>query len=195
MRKIPWFIQLILVFVIAFVGARLVMTQVLSKDTVLGISMEPTLKDNDRLISIRHKHVARNDIVVIDAPDRTDNTLYIKRVIGMPGDSVFVKDGRLYINGKVQAQPYLKTKFMRNEIKTWGEETGEDTTGVHFTGDFNIATDRATQRSRVPAGEYFVMGDNRFYSHDGRAFGFVKAASVKSVVVLRYWPFSKVQIY
>lgn len=194
MKKIPWFVQLLLIMVVAFAGARLLMTQVLSNDTVSGDSMQPTLNDKDRLISIRHHSIKRNDIVVLDAPD-VAGELYIKRVIGMPGDTVAVKSEKLYVNGKLTPQPYLKASFMRNEITAWGKAYNKDTTGVQFTPDFNLKTNKATQSSRVPKGEYFVMGDNRFVSHDGRAFGFIKRASIQSVVVWRYWPLNQTKTY
>lgn len=194
MKKHAWWIELFLIAVIAFAGSRLLMTQVLAKDAVQGDSMRPTLQDKDGIIALRHKSVSRNDIVVLDAPDRKHEQ-YVKRVIGMPGDEVKVVNEQLYINGQKQAQPYLKTSFMRNEIKAWGQATGKDTTGMHFTDDFDIATDKATRSQTVPAGEYFVMGDNRFISHDGRAFGFVTAAQIESVVVWRYWPIKQMRTF
>ncbi|WP_125709169.1 signal peptidase I [Lacticaseibacillus porcinae] len=194
MKKIPWFVQLLLIMVVAFAGARLLMTQVLSNDTVSGDSMQPTLNDKNRLISVRHHSIKRNDIVVLDAPD-VAGELYIKRVIGMPGDTVAVKNEKLYVNGKYTPQPYLKSSFMASEITAWGKAYSKDTTGVQFTPDFNLKTNKATHSARVPKGEYFVMGDNRFVSHDGRAFGFIKKSSIQSVVVWRYWPLNQMKTY
>ncbi len=194
MKKIPWFAQLLLIMVVAFAGARLLMTQVLSNDTVSGDSMQPTLNDKNRLISLRHHSIKRNDIVVLEAPD-VAGELYIKRVIGMPGDSVAVKNEKLYINGKLTPQPYLKSSFMAKEIMDWGKAYNKNTTGVQFTSDFDLKTNKATQSQRVPKGEYFVMGDNRFVSHDGRAFGFIKKSSIQSVVVWRYWPLTQMKTY
>lgn len=113
MKRIAWLVQLLLIALIAFAGSCFLMTEVLSKDTVSGDSMQPTLEDQDRLISLRHQKIAHNAIVVLDAPDRKGGLLYIKRIIGMPGDTVRVENERLYINGKLQSQPYLKTSFMR----------------------------------------------------------------------------------
>lgn len=195
MKKISWLVQLLLIALIAFAGSCFLMTEVLSKDTVSGDSMQPTLEDNDRLISLRHQKIAHNEIVVLDAPDRKGGLLYIKRIIGMPGDTVRVENERLYINGKLQSQPYLKTRFMRAEIKAWGKSTGKNITGMHFTDDFDIATNKATMSQKVPQNEYFVMGDNRFVSHDGRAFGFIKASAIRSVVLWRYWPLVRMKIF
>lgn len=188
-----------LLFGLAFVFlAALILGQtILSKDIVSGTSMAPTLKDGDRLYSLRHKPVHRSDIVVIEAPDRPDapGTLYIKRVIGMPGDTITVANDQLYINGKKQAEPYLNSAFMQQAIKQFAIEQNVPLAQAHFTSNFSLATLPETHRARVPAGHYFVMGDNRLVSHDGRAFGFIAKSKVQSVVVWRYWPLSKMTIY
>lgn len=151
-------IHFVLLMLSVFIGVQLLTSFVISKDIVHGISMEPTLKQNDRLLSLRHHAINRNDIVVLEAPD-AKNQLYIKRVIGLPGDSVQVVNDRLYLNGHYQPESYLDKTF--------------------------------DQRATVPAGEYFVMGDNRIRSHDGRVFGFIKKDTIQSVVVWRYWPLNR----
>ena len=187
-------IELIVLFLVVILGTQLLMHYVLSKDIVQGTSMQPTLENGDRLYSVRNKAVHRNNIVVIDAPDKPGQ-LYIKRVIGMPGDTVAVKSGKLYINGKVQTQPYLKSSFMQKELNAYAAQQGVAAGSLQFTPDFNIATLAATQSKTVPQGEYFVMGDNRLVSHDGRDFGFIAKDKVQSVVVWRYWPINKMKIY
>ncbi len=189
-----WLIEFVVLVVVVVLGTQLLIKYVISKDIVQGTSMQPTLQDGDRLYSLRHKTVKRNDIVVIDAPD-APGELYIKRVIAMPGDTVSVKNETLYVNGKVQKQPYLNQKFMKQEIAAWAKAQGVIASSVKFTQDFNIQTLAATKRATVPANSYFVMGDNRLVSHDGRAFGFIKKNKVQSVVVWRYWPLNKMTIY
>lgn len=193
-------LELVVLFAAVFIITQLLMTYVISKDEVQGASMEPGLQQDDRLISLRHKQIKRNDIVVVYAPDATDSKtgkpeLYIKRVIGMPGDTVQSKNDHLYINGKLVKQPYLNKKFMQKEIKTIAQQEGLDASKVKFTYDFTLKTLKSTHRSTVPKGEYFVMGDNRIISHDGRAFGFLKRSQIQSVVVMRYWPLSKFKFY
>lgn len=124
-----------------------------------------------------------------------NHELYIKRVIGVAGDSVSVKNEQLYVNGKKVKQDYLSEKFSRSEIKDYADKYGMDANSIQFTGDFNIATLPSTNRSTVPKNSYFVMGDNRFVSHDGRAFGFLKKDNIQSVVALRYWPINKFKFY
>ncbi len=195
MKRIPWFLKLLLILAVAFTAARLLMTQVIGNNQVSGDSMQPTLQSNDRLLSRRHASIAHNQIVVIKAPDAPAGTLYIKRVIGLPGDTVRVKNERLYLNGKLQKQPYLKTSFMRQEIQAWATLHHKEGTNIQFTQDFDLKSNRATHSTRVPAGKYFVMGDNRFVSHDGRAFGFISRAQIDSVVIWRYWPLTKMHTY
>ncbi|MCX2455868.1 signal peptidase I [Lacticaseibacillus nasuensis] len=179
-------IEVVVLFAAVIIGVQLLMHFVISKDVVQGTSMQPTLEDGDRLYSARHHSIDRNDIVVIDAPDKPGE-LYIKRVIGMPGDTVAVKHEKLYINGKQTKEPYLKSKFMAQEM------TAQNST--YFTYDFSLQTLQSTHRATVPKGAYFVMGDNRLVSHDGRDFGFIAKNKIQSVVVWRYWPLNKMKIY
>ncbi|WP_225049220.1 signal peptidase I [Lacticaseibacillus kribbianus] len=187
-------IEFVVLIVVVVLATQALTRFVVSKDIVQGISMQPTLEDGDRLYSLRHKAVSRNDIVVIDAPD-SPGDLYIKRVIGMPGDTVQVKNEKLYVNGKLQKQPYLKKAFMTAEIKSESAKANRDPATVPFTYNFSLKTLTSTGRSTVPKNSYFVMGDNRLVSHDGRDFGFVTKAHVQSVVVWRYWPLNKMTIY
>ncbi|QVI34973.1 signal peptidase I [Lacticaseibacillus chiayiensis] len=187
-------LEFLLLFVVVFFASQLLMRYVLSKDVVQGTSMQPTLENNERLYSVRIKKPKRNDIVVIHAPDRP-KALYIKRVIGMPGDTVSSKNDKLYINGKVMSEPYLNHKFERDEINRWASQQGLDPSSIKFTNDFNIKTLSSTRSAKVPAGKYFVMGDNRLVSHDSRDFGFVDKSKIQSVVVWRYWPLNRMKIF
>ena len=220
-------VELVALFVVVFAATAGLMTFVLSKDQVSGPSMEPGLMDKDRLFSLRHKQIKRNEIVVLYAPDKVsdkflqqngatdadisqhngklyfngkvvplkDHELYIKRVIGMPGDTVSSKNDKLYVNGKQQAEPYLKKSFINKELQQYATIYGQNVSDMKFTNDFDLKTQASTHRSTVPKGSYFVMGDNRYVSHDGRAFGFIKKQNIQSVVVLRYWPLNKFKIY
>lgn len=189
-----WIIQTLILVAIVFFGATLLNRYVLSKDIVQGTSMQPTLQDGDRLYALRQKNVKRNDIVVLQAPD-SPKELYIKRVIGMPGDTVAVKNEKLYINGEEQNQPYLDTDFMKSEIAEYAKRQGVAEGSIQFTRDFSIDTLASTKSAKVPDGEYFVMGDNRLVSHDGRDFGFIKKSSIEAVVVWRYWPLNKMKFF
>ena len=114
----------------------------LSNETVSGPSMQPTFENNDRLIAVRHFNPKRNDIVILKAPDQK-GALYIKRIIGMPGDMVTSKNDKLYINGKQIAEPYLNNKYEKQAHRL----------GQLYTNNFTL-------KERVPKNEYFVMGDH-----------------------------------
>ncbi len=130
--------------------------------TVDGESMEPSLYGDQRLIielvSYRFEQPARGDIVVLNVPDRESVPL-IKRVIGLPGDVVEIRDGQVLINGAPLAEPYLS------------ESTPGD-----------------MQPRLVPEEHLFVMGDNRDASNDSRFFGMVPYAQIIGRAWLRYWP-------
>lgn len=90
----------VIILVLIFMGIYYsLFTFVFSNDTVSGPSMQPNFESNDRVITVRHSDIHRGDIVVIKAPDQP-NALYIKRVIGMPGDTISFKNDQLYINEK-----------------------------------------------------------------------------------------------
>ncbi len=146
---------------------------VLSNETVSGPSMQPTFENNDRIIAVRHFKLKRNDIVILKAPDEK-NALYIKRVIGLPGDMVTSKNDKLYVNGKQVPEPYLNNKYKK--------EANED--GELYTENFTL-------KRRVPKDCYFVMGDHRDVSKDSRYFGFVKRSAIVGEVKWRYWPLNQ----
>ncbi len=112
----------------------------------------------------------RGDVVVFNPPPSwtSDQTPFIKRVIGLPGDTVEVRDdGLVYINGTPLQEPY----------------TFANDRGIH-----QPTTSSGQQRWIVPAGELFVMGDHRQSSADSRVFGPINISAVIGRAFLRYWP-------
>ena len=95
---------------------------------------------------------------------------YIKRIIGIPGDRVMVKDGKVYLNGSELSQPFLSDGVVTREEDYMKE-------GVELT---------------VPAGEYLCFGDNREHSRDGRAFGPIKKELIVGKALFKYWPISSI---
>lgn len=140
----------------------------LANEVVSGPSMQPTFEDGDRLIAVRRFTPKRNDVVIIKAP-----TMYIKRMIGLPGDTVQSKNDVLYINGKKVTQPYLNNKYQK----------ADHLAGVTYTNNFKV---------KLKKNQYWVMGDHRDVSNDSRRFGPVYRSSILSKVVLRYWPFTQI---
>ena len=131
---------------------------------VYGQSMEPNLSERQRLIidkfSYRFRVPHRNDIVVIDLPDMDE--MLVKRIIGMPGETVEVQRGVVYVNGVALPEP--------------------------FPHDLGFQSMPATVVGPL---SYFVMGDNRDNSNDSRAFGSVKREYIVGRVWLRYWPLDR----
>ena len=143
---------------------------VLQRTLVDGHSMEETLQDEDQLIidklSYKIREPKRFDIVVF--PYKYDeDTYYIKRIIGLPGERVLIKGNTIYINGEPLAENYGK------------EAMDEDTAGIAAT-ELLLAED-----------EYFVLGDNRNNSADSRSedVGPIKKEEIVGKAVLRIWPF------
>ncbi len=141
---------------------------------VKGASMEPSFYDHEYLvineISYRFSEPRRGDVIVFRYP-RNPQEYFIKRVIGLPGEKVQIKDGDVYVynvdspQGVVIEEPYLS-----EGTKTYG-----------------LSKDAVSLNDN----EYFVLGDNRNSSKDSRSFGSVDRSFVIGRVLLRGWPFSR----
>jgi signal peptidase I len=131
---------------------------------VEGTSMAPQLHDQDRLFinkfAYNFEKVERDDVVVFYYPRDTQKS-YIKRVIGLPGDTVRIADGRVFVNGTAIAEPYVPERYQ--DVRSMDE-------------------------FRVPAGAYFVMGDHRSISSDSRDFGPVARKLIYGKAAFVYWP-------
>ena len=129
---------------------------------VEGSSMNPTLTDSGRYWLNRFSYVIseprQNDIVALKDP--RDNTLEVKRIIAMPGQSVYLKDGRVYVNGKLLSEPYLPAK-----TPTYAYEKN------------------ASEFICIGNDKFFVMGDNRNNSTDSRTFGAVPRQNIIGKVI------------
>jgi signal peptidase I len=136
---------------------------------ISGQSMMPNFQDAEYLLTEKVTYYARNpnrgDVVVFMPPISTTDE-FIKRVIGLPGEQVMVKDGHVYINDRELAEPYLKD----NVITSGGPFLPE---GQEFT---------------VPTGDYFVMGDNRQNSSDSRYWGPITKKVMTGRAWVAYWP-------
>ena len=142
--------------------------------TVSGASMYPTLHNGDRMVLSKVGDVHRFDVVILKAPD--ENVEYIKRVIGMPGDTVEMKSGVLYINGKKVDQPFINTEALAKQTV--------------FIDDFTLES--LTGEAKVPEGKYFVLGDNRGVSKDSRMIGFIDRSAIEGKAVFTIWPFGRI---
>lgn len=143
---------------------------------VTGISMYPTLNPNDRVVMSTVSSIDRFDIVVFT--DSMNKTV-VKRVIGLPGDSVRYEQDKLYINNKVVKEPFLNRSEISDEPGLW-------------TSNFTMINDNANE---VPDGHYFVMGDNRRYSYDSRFYGSISSEEVLGEIIMMYYPSEKIKFY
>ena len=172
-----WIKALVIAFVIAVLIRYILFTPIV----VDGDSMMPTLEDGDRMIvnKIGYKlgEPDRFDIVVFHAPEGKD---YIKRVIGLPGDTIEYKDDQLYINGKAYDEPYL-------------DEYKSQITEGTLTQDFTLQEIDPTIEV-IPEGYVFVMGDNRRYSKDSRHIGIVSEDKIIGNTSVIFWPISEMKI-
>jgi signal peptidase I len=139
-------------------------------------SMLPTLKINDRLIiekiSYRFANPLRGDIVVFNPTAQLEREkfkdAFIKRVIGIPGDRIEVKGGKVYINNKLLSEKYLDE-------------------APHY----NWSSTELTPDGVVPEGQYLVLGDNRNNSYDSHYWGFVPKDKIIGKAVVRFWPIDR----
>jgi signal peptidase I len=169
-------LQWIEVIVIAVVIALLVRGFLFEPVEVIGQSMQDTLFTNQRLITYKLGYnfapPKRGDIIVLEFKEGVLNKLlplpdpneidYIKRVIGLPGDELDLRDGAVYLNGVKLDEPYAKGITLKQSL------------------DFPL---------KVPEKSVFVMGDNRQNSSDSRQIGFIAYSRIKGKAVFRIWPF------
>ncbi|MHC5251725.1 type I signal peptidase SipX [Listeria kieliensis] len=158
------------VILIALVVAFAIRYFLISPVTVYGDSMDPTLHDGEHLFINKLSTPKRFDIIVFPAPDEK-GAEYIKRVIGLPGDTVEYKKDVLYINGKKYDEPYLD-----------GEK--EKIANGYLTNNFKLEDLPAVKNAKVvPKNHLFVLGDNRRISKDSRYIGFISEDDVIGKVI------------
>ena len=146
-----------------------------------GPSMQPNLQNNERVVCLKQAKIHRGSVVVFDAngvdPQVSVKTEYVKRVIGLPGDTVEAKNGNLYVNGKKVDQSYI-SKSERS--------SGTGTCTLHSISQENSWV-LHNGAYKVPKGEYFVLGDHRSVSNDSRYWGFLPKSKIVGVVKVGFW--------
>jgi signal peptidase I len=137
---------------------------------VEGTSMMPGLTDQERIFINKYTYklgagsIAREDLVVFHYPYDPSQS-YIKRIIALPGDSVQIKDGTVYVNGHELPEPYVPSEY-RDHV--------------------------SMAKEAVPPSKYFVLGDHRSSSNDSRVWGFVDRTEIYGKAVFVYWPPAKI---
>jgi len=175
-RPLGCLFEVVETLVLTLVIFLIIQTFVAQPYQVQQQSMENTLQPGEYVLvdklTPRFDDYSRGDVVVFSPPsgyDQGNNTPFIKRVIGLPGDSIEVRDGAVYVNGKAVAETYT------------------------FPGSApNQPTEAQPDRSQWTIGsdELFVLGDHRQASSDSRVFGPIKRDTVIGRAWLRYWPFN-----
>lgn len=160
--------------VVALVISVVLYLFIMTPHEVIGSSMYPTYKDGEYLMAnkvvYKLSEPKRGDVIIFKYSDTQD---FIKRIIGLPGEQVMLKDGQIYING------------------TLLDESGYLDSSVYSNGgDYLHEGETIT----VPDGEYFVCGDNRQHSSDSRTFGPIAKSEIKGKSWIVYYPFSNFRI-
>ena len=156
----------IITIAIAIILALLIITYICEPVMVKQTSMYPTLNDSDKVLASKISYLAGEpkfqDIAVVKIDENND---YVKRVIGMPGDTVEIRNSKVYVNGEQIDEPYISDDLVYD--------------------DYPLI--------KVPEGKYFVMGDNRPNSEDSRSdrIGLISRDQFKAKIVYRLLPFSK----
>jgi len=146
---------------------------VLQPYRVYMTSMVPTLEPGDVVIGLKSAIVGddikRGDIVIVGGAF-SNGELYVKRVIGLPGETISINDGEVYINGKKLKEPWLPS-------------------------DGGFSSSGELSEVKLEENQYFVLGDNRFASRDSRSFGPVTKQDIKAKVVLRIFPLDRIRSF
>ncbi|MCP2518878.1 signal peptidase I [Candidatus Aminicenantes bacterium AC-335-K20] len=170
-NEIKWLRELklfLLSLLLSIVFLFLMVSTIAQAYRVEGKSMQPSLQDNERIIVskivYKIKKIERFDIVIFKYPLKP-NKFFIKRVIGLPGEKISIKNGNVFINGLKLDEPYLKKDFKSHE---------------------NLPL------ILIPKDHYFVLGDHRNWSNDSRAGWLVPQKNIVGKVIFRYWPFNRI---
>lgn len=149
---------------ISVAASFLIITFIYQPVRVEGTSMQPELRDQDRLFinkfAYHFENISRDDVVVFHYP-RDPSKSYIKRVIALPGDTIRIDEGRVYVNGKRIAEPYVPLRY--RDVRSMAKRV-------------------------IPPNDYFVMGDHRSISSDSRDFGPVERNLIYGKASFVYWP-------
>lgn len=158
-RRVRLVVELILLLILMG-GMLALVSDKIRFERVISPSMEPTLMVGDTIMTDANAPCKRYDIVCFKDPDKTSSDVLVKRVMGLPGDTIVIQDGILTINGKEE----YSTVIQDNKL-VW-----------------------PNARVRVPTDRLFVMGDNRNNSEDSRVFGPVPREYITGVATLIVWP-------
>ena len=179
---IIWFMMIwddikdtIITVVVTFLVVFAVSNFLIKPVSVGGNSMYPTIHDGSlgfsNIVSARVGHIDRFDIVIISPNGREEQI--IKRVIGLPGETIEYYNDVLYVNGVAYEEDFLDQQHVSSELARTGR--------AHFTEDFSYV---------LGENEYFCMGDNRIISADSRVYGPFSLEEIEADGLFVFWPFA-----
>lgn len=175
-REVTEFIKDFFGYIVLFLVIVFLFTFVVAFHPIAGNSMVPNLDEGSIvLVSKFHPHlikVKREQIVIV----KTEHKSYIKRVIGLPGEKVEVKDNKLYINEKEYKEEYIPSDIVTDDFSF------ED-----------ICDAKECPNGKIPKDKYLVLGDNREDSTDSRNFGLISKDEIKGVAIFKIWPINDVK--
>jgi len=150
---------------VAFALALTLKTYVAEAYEIKGRSMEPSFRNGERVVVLKaFFDVGRTDVIVFSSVQDPRKDL-IKRVIGLPGETVEIRDGGVFVNGERLPEEYVEHSLYDSDRQT------------------------------VPEDSYYVLGDNRPDSHDSRVFKSIPSRNIKGKVVVRWWPVSDFRLF
>ena len=165
-KKKPWWRELIEDVILA-VLLYFAIDFCIGRFRVENVSMETTFTEGELVmvnkLNYKFSEPRRGDVVIFHAPTEPGKD-YIKRLIGLPGDHIEIKDSQLYINGETVEEPWLHE-------------------AIEYEGEWD-----------VPEGQYFVLGDNRNHSSDSHVWGCVPRENLIGNAFFRYWPLSHISV-
>jgi len=168
-KKIIQFFKEVIPYIIVIIVVVLIRTYIITPIKVDGASMYSTLSDGDVLLLKKYdKKYDRFDVVVF----KYGNERLIKRIIGLPGETIEYSGNRLYVNGK-----YIKEPFLKNNQETF---------------DFKL---RKIGFTEIPENYYFVLGDNRTNSTDSRVIGPISNNDIQGKTDLVIFPLNKIGLF
>jgi signal peptidase I len=186
-KRSRWLVETLVIVAVAIVVAVLLRTFVVGTFSIPSGSMEPTLNINDRILvnklSYDFHSVHTGDVVVFTTP-KDEHCAgapvkdLVKRVIGLPGQTISLSDGQVYINTKLLAQPWLPAVVRHQTAPGPGGQP------------YSLA-----QPFHIPAHDVFVMGDNRTASCDSRYWGPINESTIVGKVDIRFWPLSRFKLF
>ncbi|HFI0238116.1 TPA: signal peptidase I [Streptococcus suis] len=184
----------LILFMLAIFASRYFIWDPVSVD---GHSMDPTLQHQEKLVMFKTTSIDRFDIVVASETD-SDGTekLIVKRVVGMPGDTIRYENDVLYINDQEVDEPYLdeylaafQTDKLQEEYAYNKQFQAVAQAAQAFTQDANGSVNFTVT---IPEGQYYLLGDDRLVSLDSRSVGTFSREKIKGEVVFRMWPFNRI---